>query len=310
MRQSGVMTGGKNNKGMALVITLLVVALLSAVVVEFAYGVYISTNALHNWQTAQRLSLAAKSATRLGARLIMENASLNLSYSYPGQMEVAQKIPFDEIDGATVLRIEDEKSKLNLNSLVPKNGIIDTRTSGPYSSFLRMLKALNLKADIADRIVDWIDTDSEPRLRDSENSAKNGYLDSIDELLLIPGIDRESYERLVPYVTIYGSVPGSPAQININGAAIPVLMSLSDDISADMAERIVRYREASPFAATGEISRVSGFDKLNMPLTYMTVKGTVFRVLATAQTGNIKRIIESVIEIYGGSRIVMYWKEY
>ena len=73
-----------------------------------------------------------------------------------------------------------------------------------------MLKALNLKADIADRIVDWIDPDAEPRLRDSENSAKNGYLDSIDELLLIPGIDRESYERLVPYVTIYGSVQGSP----------------------------------------------------------------------------------------------------
>ena len=126
MRQGGEKAGGRDNRGMALVITLLVVAILTAVVVEFAYGVYISTNALHNWQTAQRLSLAAKSATRLGARLITENASL-YPYTYPGQMEIVQKIPFDEIDGTILLRIEDENSKFNLNSLVCPNGTLNTK---------------------------------------------------------------------------------------------------------------------------------------------------------------------------------------
>lgn len=306
MTRSEVKALGKDNRGMALVITMLVVALLTAVVVEFAYGVYISTNALHNWQTAQRLSLAAKSATRLGARLITENNSL-FPFTYPGQMESTQKIPFDEIDGTILIRIEDENSKFNLNSLVAPNGILNTK---PYDSFLRMLKALGLKKDIADWVVDWIDTDTEPRLRDSENSAKNGYLDSIDELLLIPGIDRQSYERLVPYVTIYGSVQGSPTpQININGAAIPVLMSLSDDINPDLAERIVRYREATPFLE-GDISKVVGKEITTALSGYITVKGTAFHVLATAQAGNIKRIIESVIDISGGGRVVRYWKEF
>lgn len=304
MRQSGKRTGGRDNRGMALVITLLVVAILTAVVVEFAYGVYVSTNALHNWQTAQRLSLAAKSATRLGARLITANASL-YPYTYPGQLEMVQKIPFDEIDGTMLLRIEDENSKLNLNSLISPIGMLNAKQ---YDSLLRMLRALGLKKEIADWITDWIDPDAEPRLRDSENAAKNGYLDSIDELLLIPGIDRESYERLLPYVTIYGSVTGSAMpQININGAAIPVLMSLSDDISADMAQRIVRYREATPFLE-GDISKVVG-EGITMALSgYITTRGTAFRVLATAQTGNIKRIIESVIDIRAG-RVVMYWKE-
>jgi len=289
-----------DNRGMALVITLLVVAILTAVVVEFAYGVYVSTNALHNWQTAQRLSLAAKSATRLGARLITVNASL-YPYTYPGQMEMVQKIPFDEIDGTILLRIEDENSKFNLNSLVFPNGMVNPI---PYDALLRMLKALGFKRDIADRIADWIDTDSEPRLRDSEDSAKNGYLDSIDELLLIPGIDRESYEKLLPYITIYGN-----GMININGADIPVLMSLSDAITKDMATRVVSYRAATPFSETGNIGNVSGFGSIGMDLQkYITVKGTAFRVLATAQTGNIKRIIESVIDISGG-RVVRYWKE-
>jgi len=152
---------------MALVLTLLVVAILSGMVVEFAYGVYISTNALHNWQAAQRLSLAAKSATRLGARLITENASL-YPYTYPGQMEITQKIPFEEIDGTISLRIEDENSKFNLNSLVSRNNL---RNAFASYCLIRMLKFLNLKTEIADRIVDWIDPGTEPMLHDSENSA-------------------------------------------------------------------------------------------------------------------------------------------
>jgi general secretion pathway protein K len=286
---------------MALVITLLVVAILTAVVVEFAYGVYVSTNALHNWQTAQRLSLAAKSATRLGARLITENTAL-YPYTYPGHMEIAQKIPFGEIDGTMLLRIEDENSKFNLNSLIYQNRTLNTNA---YDSFLRMLRALGLNKDIADRIADWIDPDTEPRLRDSENSVKNGYLDSIDELLLIPGIDRESYDKLLPYITIYGS-----GLININGAAVPVLMSLSDNMSMDNAEKVLRYRDATPFADVSDINKVQGFDKLGIPLAYITVKGTAFHLLTTAQTGNIKRVIESVIDISGSSRVVRYWKEY
>jgi len=47
-----------------------------------------------------------------------------------------------------------------------------------------------------------------------------------------------------------------------------------------------------------------------MPMAYITIKGTAFHVLATAQAGNIKRIIESVIDISGGSRVVRYWKEF
>lgn len=293
-----------NNKGMALIITLMVVSIITALVVEFAYGVYISTNALNNWQTAQRLSLAAKSATRLGARLITEKSVLDPYKS--GYMEIIQRIPFDEIDGTILLRIEDENSKFNLNSLVYEKGALN---KDAFASLRRMLKALDLKTDIAERIADWTDPDSEPMLRDSENSAKNGYLDSIDEVLLIPGIDRESYEKLLPYITIYGS-PYGATRININGAGIPVLMSLSEAISRDTAEKIMRYRDDVPFKESSDILNMVNFDKLGRPLSDITVKGTAFHMLATAQTGNIKRIIESVIDISGSNRVVGYWREF
>src|SRR5512139_1596351 len=44
-----------DQSGMALVLVLMIVALITAMVVEFAYGVYVNTNALNNWQTSQKL---------------------------------------------------------------------------------------------------------------------------------------------------------------------------------------------------------------------------------------------------------------
>ncbi len=74
--------------------------------------------------------------------------------------------------------------------------------NSPYNCFKRLLDALALDVKIADRVVDWIDRNSEARLSDSEAGAKNGPLDSVDELLLIHGISREDYDKLLPYVTV------------------------------------------------------------------------------------------------------------
>jgi general secretion pathway protein K len=294
-----------DRRGMALILTLLVITIITAMVVEFAYGVYINTNVLHNWQTAQRLSIAAKSSIRFGARLISENTSL-LTYTYPGHIDISQKIPFEEIDGTVYLRIEDENSKFNLNSLVGQNGLLNTDSR---AALLRMLSVLEINNEIADRIIDWIDPDSEPRLHDSEKSAKNGHLDSVDELLLIPGLDKETYDKLRPHITIYGSAYGM-FLININGAEAPVLMSLSDSITREMAERVIKYRKATPFEKIQDIYSVAGFDINTLSLADIIVKGTAFRIHSTAHSGNIKRVVESVIDISGSSRTVRHWKEY
>jgi general secretion pathway protein K len=286
---------------MALILTLMVVAIITAMVVEFAYGVYVSTNALHNWQASQRLSLVAKSATQLGSGLLAEKTA-RLPYTYPGIFEMSQKAPFEEIDSTITLRIEDENAKFNINSLVNSNG---TLNEVAYTSFARLLKALGLKPETADRLVDWIDPDSQPRAQGTENRVKNGFLDSIDELVLIPGIERETYERLQPYVTIYGN-----RLININGAEVPVIMSLSDKIDRQMAENLIRYREIAPFEKMQDIFRVAGFETEGTPLMgYITVKGSSFRIVATASSGDIKRIIDTVVDISGSSRMVRYWKE-
>lgn len=293
-----------NRNGMALVLTLMVVTLITAMVVEFAYGVYVSTSALHNWQTSQQLSLAARSATQLATRLVVEKKNLTPNYTYPGVFDTEQKMPFEGLEGTIAIHIEDENARFNLNTLVYATGRVDTDYA--YPAFLRLLKALDLKPEIADRIVDWIDTDSTPRVPGAEDGAKNAPLDSIDELLTIPGIGIEAFERLQPYVTIYGS-----RLININTAATPVLMSLPGDIDKGTAENIVRYRELTPLQERADIFKTALPANVATAMqNYFIVNSSTFRIMATATSGEIKRIIESVADISGSSRTVRYWREY
>lgn len=296
----------KNESGMALVLVLMVVALITAVVVEFSYEVYVSTSSLHNWQAAQRLSFAARSAARLASKAISE-ASAGKSYTYPGFMELTYENPIEKAAGVVVIRAEDENSKFNLNQLAFK-GTGRLNEAG-YQAFRRLLRALELDPAISDRLADWIDADSEPLSGNSEAGAKNAPLDSLDELYLT-GIDAESIRKLLPYVTIWGrtQIDGSGI-ININGAEVPVLMSLSDSIDRQLAERIVRYRENSHFETKQDILKVAGFESLSAPpsMASIDVKGTVFRVSATANSAEIKRTVECVIEV--PSMSVKYWRE-
>lgn len=277
----------------------MVLAIITAMVVEFAYGVYTSTNALYNWQILQKLSLVSKSVVKIASKTLAENTRIR-DYTYPGFLVLSYEKPVEDFDGTVILRIEDENSKFNVNSLVYPNGQLDVSA---YNSFVRLLKALGLPQHIADRTVDWIDPDKEPRLSDSEKVSKNAFLDSVDEILLIPGIDRASYDKLLPYVTIYGN-----GLININGAEVPVLMSLHDSITKEMAERVIRYRETTPFELKGNITKVTGFESIGISLP-ITVKGSAFRIIPTATEGNIKKVIETVLDVSSSNTVVKYWKE-
>jgi general secretion pathway protein K len=230
------------------------------------------------------------------------------SYSYPGSIELPVENPFEDFKGVLTVKIEDENSKFNVNTIVGPDG--RTLNATAYNSFKRLLNNLSLDEKIADRIADWIDSDSDPRLADSETGAKNAALDSVDEILLINGISEKDYETLLPYVTVYGTRDN--LIVNINGAEKPVLMCLSEAITDDLAQNLINYRNASPFGKNSEISNVAGFTStvVDPIMANIDVKGSVYRVTSTAESGGVKRIIETVLSVSPSSVTVSYWKEY
>ena len=295
-----------SSEGMALVLTLMILTLITAMVVEFAYGVYTSTSALYNWRDSQRLSFVAKSGVAMAVNTI-SRAPRDELYKYLGK-EIPVPNVSEGFSGSFIIKAEDENSKFNLNSIVYLNG-----QKNAYDAFKKLLDTLGLEESIADRIADWIDQNSDPRLRDSEEGAKNGYLDSVDELLLIKGIDRQTYEKLSPYVTVYGYDGTSGSRlININTAPIPVIMSLAEGISKDDAQRIVNARELKPFTGTGDENFAVAAGSLKAYFTddKVVMDASNFRITAIAEENKIKRVIEAVVRIGGGSQgVILYWRE-
>ncbi len=296
-----------SEKGMALVLTLLIMAMITAMVVEFVYGVYTTNAGLYNWREAQKLSLAAKSGISLTTKIISENQN-RYSYTYPGSVEMPVENILKGFSGKVVIRVVDENGKFNLNSLIWPNG---TTNETAFNSFIRLLKNLNLDENIAYRVADWIDRDLEPRRRDSEEGAKNDYLDSVDELLLVKGIDSQAYDKLSPLVTVYGIEQVYNNLININAASRAVIMSLDDNITEALAERVINYRALEPFNRVSDLVRVAGFEgPLGQSLmNKITVKASNFRITSVAEEDRIKRVIECVIVVKGDAFLIGYWQE-
>ena len=230
-------------RGVALVVVLLALVLLTAMVVEFSYGVYTGTNDLYNWRDAQRLSVMAKSGVNVSANLL-SNKDMVLQYTESIEMPVEN--PFEDFNAIITVRIEDEDAKFNLNAIIPDNDIFDeSDQNNPYNCFKRLLKTLSLDVKIADRLADWIDKNREARPYGSEVAAKNSALDSVDELLLINGISGKDYDKLLPYVT--AGKKRDNLIVNVNRAEAPVLMSLADGISEETAKKVIQQRKGNPF---------------------------------------------------------------
>ncbi|GBD96308.1 general secretion pathway protein K [bacterium BMS3Abin06] len=286
-----------NKEGSALIITLLLISILVGLVVDFVYDVYIDSSSLSNWSNAQRASLIARSGQNLSTQyLVLAKES---SYTYVREIEMP--VPGDFGTGAFLsIKVEDENSKFNINSIIYPNGMTNEKA---LSSLKKLLEYLNINPNLSLVIADWIDPDKEPRLPDSEDVAKNTFLWSVDELKLIEGMmDKNIFGKISPYITVYGN-----NQVNINTAALPVLVCLSPDMTEALAKQIIDYRETTPFEKASSIVNVPGFEAIGIKiLNRITVKGSNFRVTAKATVDEITRVIESVMDT---SMKIHFWRE-
>jgi general secretion pathway protein K len=279
-----------NDRGSALIITLLLISILVGLVVNFVYEVYIDSSAVSNWSNAQKASYIAKSGQNIAAGFIKQ---INL---YPPSTirDIALPVARDFGQGSTlVVTVEDENSKYNINKITDES---------TFNSLKKLFEYLKINSDIVLIIADWRDPDTDPRLPDSEDSAKNGELWSVDELKLIKEIDNEVFEKIIPYVTVTGNWTGW--KININTAELPVIISLNEKMTEALAERIIDYRKDTPFETATEINSLLG--EAWATGAGLIMKSSNFRVITRASVNDITRIIESIIDT---NSKIYFWRE-
>ena len=180
---------------------------------------------------------------------------------------------------------------------------------------MRLFKKLGLSPDLLDALNDWVDDSSVTPLAGTKSpyyntlkppyNAKNGPLDTVEELALVKGFTPPLVQQLRPYVTIYTDMPG---QININTAPEKIIAALDDRMTDSLTKQVLDYRKTTPFQQASDLARVPGMETIALGLlTNITPNGTVYRIISQATVGETTRIIEAVVRING---TYLYWREY
>mgnify|MGYP001823245631 FL=1 len=169
----------------------------------------------------------------------------------------ALPIDSDAVQGQIWGQLEDLQGRFNVNNLIDGRGEIDQPA---LEQFERLLAALGLEPRLASAAVDWLDADEQETIPDgAEDPLYSGFvpayrtpnqrISNVTELAAIDGMDRISFEILLPHVT---ALPGR-TPVNVNTASVAVLQSLGPNVTEGDAEGLVSLRAEGGFVDYADV---------------------------------------------------------
>jgi len=290
--------GLRSERGMALLFVLLVVALLSALVLELSYEALVDLRLAETFRDRTRAGYIARGGIVAGQMFLREDRN-----GYDALTELwAQGLddyPVDE--GLVSLRIQDLGGRLDLNRLVDTQGNPDAFFSDRFVRLFANLDAANPE-ELTDALIDWLDPDDQARALGAESdyyrgladpyACKNGPLDTLDELVQVKGFDRELVEKLRPHVTLYGS-----DKVNVNTATAEVLASLGTQLSLSEAREVVAWVRRQPVTRAEQLQELTGSETWYPELRpHLAVQSATFRIRSRGVINDAVRFATAEIE--------------
>lgn len=300
----------KRQRGVALITAVMVVAFAStvaaAMMVQQNLVVHRSANLFQHDQAWWYLIGLEEWAATLLDRDREDN-----EFDHLGELW-AQPIDFLPVDeGALAGRILDWQGRFNLHNLMDANGELRPERK---LALIRLLAALESvppggAEELATAICDWMDADTEPGFpggaedniylsREEPHRAANRPLTSLSELRLVEGITPQIYAELLPNVSLY---PAAPA-INVNTAPLPVLMSLSEQMTLPQAQALMEQRLKEPFETTDAFVANPTVAGMQITSDGLTVQSQYFLAEASAHIGNVRLHFASLLERAEGGK--------
>jgi len=324
----------RHRQGIAIIIVLWVVLVLSLLISGFAFTMHVETEVA----SFARKQLKAESLARSGIEVARMQLILDLQSPTEGGFDALDQawatnedlyVDHELGDGTYNVKVADEEAKIPINSA----------SDVQLKRLLNLLGVDPLDADIiVDSILDWIDADDLTRLNGAESdyyqslsppySCKNAPLDRIEELLLVRGVTPELFQGSAAGEEDQAQ-PGlkdvlttmSSGQVNVNTASATVLRALLD-IDEDQVQAILTRRDGSdgiagtdddqPFRSIDEFFGMLG----NLdPTTRQQVQGLItvnssfFTVRSTGEVGGVKRTIIATLRRNGADVQPVAWRE-
>ncbi len=258
--------GRDRERGVALVLALMIVALIAVVATEISWRFELSMSRSGNrWAGVQARAYleGAEQLAMVALRADAEGEETKKS-DHSGEDWAQQTEPFPTDHGWVKGRIVDAHGLFNLNTMRPPSGDCgdgssfkppESRSCHPcadYSEqqyiFIRLLQVINLgdeeepvylqvdqAKEIADAVIDWLDSDSNIRgfggaesdyyeSLDSPVTIANDEMVSVSELQVIKGMQPDLYRELLLHVI---ALPVTEVSIiNVSTATAEVLRSV------------------------------------------------------------------------------------
>jgi general secretion pathway protein K len=192
----------RRQRGLALVLVLWVVVLLSLLAASTLDTARTNVNLAFNLAEGARAELMAEAAGNLAIY-----ALLNGDPTQDGWQSDGSIYAWRDDDAELRVRVTEEGGRLDINEASPRL----------IASFMEAAGLERHEAErIADSLADFRDPDDDRRLNGAEDSdyeaageilgAKDAPFETIDELHRIPGVTPELFERIAPELTVYSGL--------------------------------------------------------------------------------------------------------
>jgi general secretion pathway protein K len=319
--------GRRRQRGVALIIALILVALATILATKITFDGYMERRrsiGMLAIEQAWQFSLGAEALAADALSQDLQNSKQDtLAEPWAQRIAPMQITPEDDPEGEPIGvmdgGLEDMQGRFNLNNLArltPSN----QPDPQPLEQFERLLTALDLEPKWAQLARDWLTAGDVPSVpfgaKDAVYTAQdppyrtgNWPMTTPTELMALPGFGIDRYRKLAPYVT---ALPTATSSINICTAPAVVLESLSSNLTGEYTgnpDLLANGRKAGCFpdmatfgntvgpkllaAINGRFSDSTSYFRLTTRVTLGTTEFTLYSLLLRGQGGKVTPILRS-----------------
>ncbi len=288
-----------NNKGIALVMVLWLLVILTVISFEMVVSARGDVGAVRNFKEDRQAYFLAYA----GIQMAMNEILVDSKFHYKSEDGVRfgwEEEDFDSMEfssrsgvklgeGLVSYFIEDENSKLNLNELALSQG-----------NMMLFLQTLFPDGDvdietIADSVLDWVDIDDLHRVNGAESdyykkldppySAGDSEFVTLSELMKVKGVTKELYETLSEFLTVY-------PRISINPNTASGVALIVSGMPVDQVELLLEQRESQ-----GYINAVA--------------KSDIFTISSTGRMAGSRVVhhLKAVVAKSNGRLVILNWAD-
>jgi general secretion pathway protein K len=242
--------GGKRQRGVALIIALILVALATILATKLSFDGFLELRRTTGVLAAEQALQFGLGAEALAADALMQDLQTNSQattlagpWAQPTQPLpiTPDSNPEGEPIGSMQGALEDMQGRFNLNTLARLGPDGVTEDPVPLQIFQRLLASVGVEPKWAGLARDWLDQDdvvgNPDGAEDSVYTSQtppyrtgNWPMMSPSELMNLPGFGADRYRKIAPYVT---ALPDATTKINVCTAPALVLESLVQGLNGE-----------------------------------------------------------------------------